>query len=188
MKTLLAFSLLTMSLVANGQNYRKVFFAMDFGIPSATNHGGVGSLTLEPSYRINDKMAVGFRIEQRGFLSMLGGGAMPLASLGLSYQYYLPTRARVFIGGGFAVFNPTNSFLVGNTDTMNERNRWGFFPRIGFDFDHFRLMAEYNFVGNMTDYVTSYRGSPMPTGQFESINKNYLNLKFGFFIGGGRKK
>jgi hypothetical protein len=58
---------------------------------------------------------------------------------------------------------------------------------VGVDLGHFRLIVEYNFVGNMTDYVFSYRGSPAPTGQFESINKNYLNLKIGFFFGGGKK-
>jgi hypothetical protein len=187
MKKLLVLILLAMPLLANGQNYRKVFFAMDLGVPLGKN-SGIGSISLEPSYRINDKMCAGFRIEHNGLVSMTGGSNPFVASLGVSYQYYLPSKSRIFVGGGLAVFNPTNNFLVGNTDTMNERNRLGFFPRVGVDFGHLRLMAEYNFVGSMTDYVLAYRGVGAPTGQFESINKNYLNLKIGFFIGGGRKK
>ncbi|MFM7485761.1 MAG: hypothetical protein ACKO13_02460 [Cytophagales bacterium] len=187
MKKLLVLILLMMPLFANGQNYRKVFFAMDLGVPLGKN-SGIGSISLEPSYRINDKMCAGFRIEHNGFVSMAGGSNPFVASLGVSYQYYLPVKYRVFVGGGLAVFNPSNIFLAGNTDTMNERNRFGFFPRVGVDFGHLRLMAEYTFVGSMTDYVLAYRGAGAPTGQFESINKSYLNLKIGFFIGGGRKR
>ncbi|MCA6381117.1 MAG: hypothetical protein IM606_04035 [Cytophagales bacterium] len=186
MKKLLVFVLLAMSLVANGQNYRKVFLGIDWGAPLGKN-SGIGSISLEPSYRINDKMSAGFRIEHNGIVSMTGGSNPFVGSLGVSYQYYLPFKPRVFVGGGFAIFNPSNNFLISNTDTQNERNRLGFFPRVGVDLGHFRLIVEYNFVGNMTDYVFAYRGSPAPTGQFESINKNYLNLKIGFFFGGGKK-
>ncbi|MFM8741239.1 MAG: hypothetical protein ACKOC0_13695, partial [Cytophagales bacterium] len=62
MKKLLVLILLMMPLFANGQNYRKVFFAMDLGVPFGKN-SGIGSISLEPSYRINDKMCAGFRIE-----------------------------------------------------------------------------------------------------------------------------
>ena len=187
MKKLLVFVFLAISLVANGQNYRKVFFAIDLGAPLGKN-SGIGSISLEPSYRINDKMSAGFRIEHNGILSMTGGSNPFLGSLGVSYQYYLPFKPRVFVGGGIAIFNPSNNFILSSTDTMNERDRLGFFPRVGVDLGHFRIMVEYNFVGNMTDYVSTYGNAGVPGGFYQSVNKNYFNLKFGFFVGGGRKK
>ncbi len=165
MKKLLVFVFLAISLVANGQNYRKVFFAIDGGAPLGKN-SGIGSISLEPSYRINDKMSTGFRIEHNGILSMTGGSNPFLGSLGVSYQYYLPFKPRVFVGGGFAIFNPSNNFLISNTDTQNERNRLGFFPRVG---------------------VETFGNAGVPGGFYQSVNKNYFNLKFGFFVGGGRK-
>ena len=187
MKLLLVLSLLIIPFLANGQSYRKVFFAIDWGAPFAKN-SGIGSISLEPSYRINDKMSAGFRIEHNGIVSMNDGGNPFLGSLGVSYQYYIPFKPRVFVGGGIAIFNPSNNFILSSTDTMNERNRLGFFPRVGVDLGHFRVMVEYNFVGDMTDYVSTYGNAGVPGGFYQSVNKNYFNLKFGFFVGGGRKK
>jgi hypothetical protein len=185
-KKLLFIALVAMPLISSSQTYRKIFLAFDLGVPFGQN-SGIGSISIEPSYRINDKMSAGFRIKHNGLVSMTGGSNPFVASLGVSYQYYLPVKYRVFVGGGLAVFNPSNNFLVGNTDTMNERNRLGFFPRIGIDLGHFRLMAEYNYVGNMTEYINTSGNGGIPGGYFKSIEKNYFNLKFGFFIGGGKK-
>lgn len=189
MKKLLVLICLALPFTAIGQNYRKVFFAIDLGMPMAKQNL-LGSFTLEPNFRINDKMSVGLRLEQRLFLSASLGGKTDTStgSIGLSYQYYLPVPKRIFVGGGMAVFNPTNNFLMSNSDTQNERNRWGFFPRIGIDLGHFRLVAEYNFVGNMTEYFSTFGNNGIPGGFYESVNKSYFSLKLGFFIGGGRKK
>lgn len=187
MKKILLLILLCTSLTGLSQNYRKVFLALDLGIPLGKN-SGIGSISLEPGYRINDKMSVGFRIEHNGLASMGGSNNPYVASIGLSYQYYLPIKSRFFVGGGLALFNPNNNFLVSNTDTKNERNRLGFFPRVGLELGHFRIMAEYNFVGNMTDYINTSGNTGIPGGYFKSIDKNYFNFKIGFFVGGGKRR
>jgi hypothetical protein len=186
MKALIVLILLLTQFAANGQSYRKAFFALDFGVPMGSK-AGIGSISLEPSFRINDRIAAGIRIEVRGLFA-IGGNNVPLASIGTSCQYYLPVNSRIFVGSGIAIFNPSNNFIVSSTDTMNERNRLGFFPRAGVDLGHFRVMVEYNFVGNMTDYVSTFGNAGVPGGFYQSVNKNYFNLKFGFFVGGGRKK
>jgi hypothetical protein len=187
MKKLLLVALVAMPLISSSQTYRKIFLGFDLGAPLGKN-SGIGSISIEPSYRINDKMSAGFRIEHNGLVSMTGGSNPFVASLGVSYQYYLPVKYRVFVGGGLAVFNPSNNFLVGNTDTKSERNRLGFFPRIGVEFNHFRFMVEYNFVGNMTEYVSTFGNNGIQGGNFVTVDKSYINLKMGYFIGGGKKK
>lgn len=186
MKKMPLLILMCLPLTGLSQNYRKAYFALDLGIPLGKN-SGIGSISLEPSYRINDKMSAGFRIEHNGLFSMNGSNNQYVASIGLSYQYYLPFKSRIFVGGGLALFNPSNNFFVSNTDTKNERNRLGFFPRVGVDLGHFRMMVEYNFVGNMAEYISTLNAG-IPVGYFQSINKNYFNFKIGFFVGGGRKK
>lgn len=187
MKKMPLLILMCLPLTGLSQNYRKAYFALDLGIPLGKN-SGIGSISLEPSYRINDKMSAGFRIEHNGLFSMNGSNNQYVASIGLSYQYYLPFKSRIFVGGGLALFNPSNNFFVSNTDTKNERNRLGFFPRVGVDLGHFRVMAEYNFVGNMTEYISTFGNAGIPGGYFQSIDKSYFNFKIGFFVGGGRKK
>jgi len=54
---------------------------------------------------------------------------------------------------------------------LQAASKFGFAPRAGFELGHFRTALEYNIAGK--------------TG---SINNNYLSIKLGFFIGGGRNK
>jgi hypothetical protein len=79
---------------------------------------------------------------------------------------------------------------MSNTDTQNQRNGLGVYPRVGIDFGHARVMLEYNFIQKMNDYISPDFNPMMPNaqGHYETINKSYLSLKIGFFIGGGRKK
>lgn len=180
MKKLLFIAMLAATNV-QAQQYRKFLVAVQLGLPNS--HGFISSFTLEPGYRLSDKMQIGFRMETQNMMPYTGSNSMPVSSMGLNAHYYLYKHA--FVGAGVGLFNPSNNFIMNSTENQNQRNGVGLYPRLGYDLGHFRLMVEYNFVQPMKDYI-SY---PMPgyVGHFENVNKSYLSLKVGFFIGGGRK-
>jgi hypothetical protein len=130
-------------------------------------------------------------MEQIGFVSTTGSNNASLGSMGINGHYYFNmTSLRPFCGLGIGVYNPSNNFVMNNTETQSQRNGFGVYPRIGLEFGHIRLMLEYNFIQNMNDYI-SPDFNPIMTGaqgHYETVNKSYLSLKIGFFVGGGKKK
>ncbi len=186
MNKLLLVPFLFASTYASAQQYRKFLFAIDVGVPMG-KAGSVGSFTLEPSYRLNDKTLIGFRMEQIGIISMIGANSSSLGSMGINYQRYASlSTGRFFYGGGIGLYNPSDNFIMSNTDKLNQRNGFGIYPRIGWEFGHLRLMAEYNFIEKM-NYFLSYN-SIGSIGHYELVDKSYLALKLGIFIGGGKRK
>jgi len=178
--------MLLISVSAVAQHYRKFLFAIDVGMPNSKLKP-IGLLTMEPSYRVSDRIAVGFRMEQIGFVSMIGSNNSSLGSMGINGHYYfVMTTLRPFCGLGIGLYNPSNNFIMSNTETQNQRNGLGIYPRIGLELGHARLMLEYNFIQKMNDYI-SYDSPGIP-GHYETVNKSYFSLKIGFFIGGGKKK
>lgn len=91
MKKLFILCFIALPYLAQAQGYRKLFFGIDVGVPMG-EHSRAGSFTLEPGFRLNDKMSLGLRLEQIGLISSYGGNNTSLASIGLSYQYYLPVK------------------------------------------------------------------------------------------------
>ena len=90
----------------------------------------------------------------------------------LTGDYYFNTnKFRPFAGFGAGLYR----LAAVSFDTDMEEgeigvdSKFGFAPRAGFEYGHFRTALEYNFAGK--------------TG---SINNNYIGIKMGFFIGGGR--
>jgi len=183
-------SMLLISANAGAQHYRKFLFAVDIGAP-ISNLNPIGLFAMEPTYRLSDKIAIGFRMEQIGFVSTAGSNNASLGSMGINGHYYFDmTSLRPFCGVGIGLYNPSNNFIMSNTDAQNQRNGLGIYPRIGLEFGHARLMLEYNFIQKMNDYITPEFNPMVPgaQGHYEMVNKNYLSIKIGFFIGGGKKK
>jgi outer membrane protein X len=186
MKKTLLILILFVYVSASAQQYRKFLFAIDLGGPNSKSYFPINSFTMEPSYRVNDKVLVGFRIEATGIVSMTGANNSFLGSMGLNAHYYLnQSSARPFLGIGIGLYNPSNNFIMNSTDNLNQRNGLGLYPRAGLEIGHFRVMMEYNFIQTMKDYI-SY-DLPMP-GHYENINKSYFSLKVGIFVRGGKKK
>ena len=77
---------------------------------------------------------------------------------------------RPFLGAGAGIFSQQSVNYDSSTDTntglVKGGSKFGLFPRAGFEAGHFRLSAEYNILGN---------------------NSNYAAFKIGFFFGGGKK-
>jgi hypothetical protein len=189
MKKIVLVAMLFISASAAAQHYRKFLFALDVGMPNSKLKPA-GLFTMEPAYRVNDKIAIGFRMETVGFVSTIGGNNLSLSSMGINGHYYFDLPVRTFCGLGIGLYNPSNNFIMSNTETQSQRNGLGIYPRIGLEFGHARLTLEYNFIQNMNDYVSPEFNPMMPLaqGHYEIVNKSYLSLKIGFFIGGGKKK
>jgi hypothetical protein len=175
MKKLLILLLITANL-AYAQHYRKFRVAFDFGSPIAGT-SSLGVFAYEPSYRINDNVLVGFRIEQMGILSTIGSANKSLGSFAITSHYYL--NKNFFIGGGLGLYSPTNA------NSKDEKNGVGFFPRVGFECGHFHTTMEWNITQHMRVYENNDAYPGIETSSY--TNRNYLTLKAGFFIGGGKK-
>jgi hypothetical protein len=55
-------------------------------------------------------------------------------------------------------------------------SKFGISPRIGLDYWHFRLLADYNFIFGQRNLIS---------GQSIDLNQNHLSIKLGIFFGGG---
>lgn len=150
------------------------------------HHAGFATPYLELKVNLNNHFTSGARIEYVYFSqrdqSLLLNPANnasywnglesdgSLSSLLFTTDYTFTTRkTRPFVGGGaglyFASLSEQNVFI--NTD--ENLTIFGAMARIGFNIEHFRFAMEYNFLPNSV------------------INLNYISVKVGFEIGGGRK-
>lgn len=188
----------TITLSASAQNPDHIFkpfkvdVAMGIAIPqgSGTNLGFNGA--IEPKYAVLEQLAVGLRIEGLAAVHNFNVGEYQNDSEGdvttsTSYlgtaDYYFSNRAfRPFVGAGLGVYK-TGKTTYKSADgsyydyDIPSSSKFGGMIRAGFEVLHFRLGAEYNFVGN-----SSYT-SPYTQGQ---LKNGYFSLKFGVFIGGGK--
>ncbi len=181
----------TLVTVTQAQEYRK--FKVGFGLGYATS-GGSGSsggvlVTFEPAYRISDQLSIGLRLETaaltRGFSSSTfsSGGTVGVAAVGsytVNGQYYLGSgKFRPFVGAGLGLFSLASvSVSSGGSsfDAAAAESKFGFYPRVGFDYGHFNMALDYNLIP-----------STAVAGSSETINNSYLGVRIGVFFGGGKK-
>ena len=173
---------------ANAQSTTFKPFRADFGfgyaIPSGSGSKGGIAVSFEPKYAVNDNISLGLRFEAavtaRGAIDKNGnavsGSAKASGSYLLTGDYYLSNmNFRPFVGIGTGIYSVASvSVSVDSTNTQETvagGTKFGFAPRAGFEVGHFRMAMEYNIAGKSGD-----------------INNNYLAIKLGFFIGGGRMK
>jgi outer membrane protein W len=167
----------------------KVGVGGGYAVPSTGEGAGGGILLyLEPAYRATDQVLVGLRME--GALMVRGvrgvskrdfsGDISSMVSYTISTQYYFNNNeVRPFVGAGVGLFNlaavrfntAVNDF---GADKVGAETRFGFYPRAGVDLQHFNITLDYN-VLPPTD---------VPGGG--EVNNNYLGIRAGFSIGGGR--
>jgi outer membrane protein W len=191
-KSILLFTALVFgTLITSAQSidYRPFRFGLGtgFALPAGDNAQGGILFYAEPSFRISDAIALGLRAELAAMaLGTIDNTNVDLdvawvASYTLNGQYYLSYRKfRPFVGGGLGIYSLASSHFDSNngssqgTDVISAGSKFGFYPRVGFDAGHFTMNVEYN--------VVSKTRTPNLT-----INNNYLAIKIGFFIGGGRR-
>ena len=156
----------------------KVDIALGYAIPTASDNGGTKAgvaFDIHPHYRLNDDLAVGFRFEGAalGYKDNSEDNAHVNVSVLTSYcatgeYYFKPTGLRPFVGAGLGAFIQSASIDSDNGDeeAAAHFSKFGFFPEAGFEAGHFRFSADYDILGE---------------------NSNYFAFKIGAFFGGGKK-
>lgn len=157
----------------------KVDIALGYAIPSGSGSKAGGLLAIEPKYALNDNLTLGLRMEMAATAQgttvnneFKEGNVKASGSYLATADYYFNTnRFRPFVGAGAGIYTNASADLGEATTSadVQKANKFGFAPRAGFEFGHFRTAVEYNVAGKSG-----------------SLNHNYLGIKLGFFIGGGR--
>jgi outer membrane protein W len=164
-------SLLTVKFT-NAQTYKR--FKVDVTTGYANPTGQVGDISgglnfsIEPKYNITDQIAVGIKREAALLIAGSSNGGdgkiALLQSTSLTGEYYYGEgKVRPFGGIGLGFYAGTTFDSDGNSSTGE--SVFGFAPRAGLQFSHFRLGVEYNIIKD----------------------SNYFAIKIGATIGGGRK-
>ncbi len=138
---------------------------------------------IEPKFNITNAITAGLRLEYVNiykedfadhnreniyYNDLKSSGAIYSSALTVDY-YFNQKRLRPFAGGGVGLYYILNKQENPWLNIEHNFVATGFFPRLGFNIDHFRFSAEYNFIPN------------------NKIDLNYLTFKIGFEIGGGKK-
>ncbi len=174
-----------------GQSFRDLRIGASAGI-TKNNH-----YSLEATY--GQKWALGARLEGYYKKDVASG-----FSLAWQCNYYFKSRfkkLRPYLGVGFGTYYlnlPNKSSLTFTATGMQVYEyvnlpvqSQGRYIKIGLDFLHFSLVAEYNFIDRRVATVTykdrGYYPLPQLTKQI-FMSENYLGLKLGVYLGGGLKK
>ena len=183
-KVLFGLSILATSILANAQETTfkpfKFDIATGYAVPGGSGTKGGLIFAFEPKYALNDNITLGLRWEGavmvRATVNSNGeamkGDAKASASYLLTSDYYFNTNSfRPFAGIGAGLYRNAAVRLESDDmeGDMQTSAKFGFAPRAGFEYGHFRTAIEYNVAGKAGN-----------------INNNYLGIKLGFFIGGGR--
>lgn len=171
----------------------KVGIGVGWAVPGQTNGGGGGVLLyVEPTYRASDMVSLGLKLESAIIARSVSainnnndvkGDATANLSYTLNAQFYFTDdNIRPFIGAGAGAYSLAattfNTASNGNdiNNNVSGETLFGFYPRIGLDAGHFNLTIDYNFIP---------KSSVVGGGQ---ITNNYLGIRAGMSIGGGKYK
>lgn len=182
--TVLLFMVVT-AVGALAQEYKPFRVGVGLGYAMASGSGAKGGalFNVEPGYRVTDQVLINLRIEGavvgRGFANEISAkmDVAAIASYTLNAQYYFNNnKFRPFVGAGFGSYSlaSTNvSVDLGGDQTetgvVAAANKFGFYPRVGFDSGHFTFAVDYNAI-------------PETNG----IKNSYIGIRVGGFFGGGK--
>jgi hypothetical protein len=193
-KVIYAFTLsLVITSMGYAQEFKKFKVGLGLGYAAAAGSGSSGGVlvTLEPAYRLQDNFSVGLRLETalitRGYSQTTTSASFDVAAIGsytVNGQYYFSNNAfRPFAGLGLGLYSMaavkadfSSGGSSGTVDAAAAESKFGFYPRIGFDYRHFTVSADYNIVSNTKDVSGA--------GEFKN---SYFGIRIGGFFGGGRK-
>lgn len=157
----------------------KVDIALGYALPSGSGSKAGLLVAVEPKYALNDNLTLGLRMETavtaQGSVvndELKEGEVKASGSYLATADYYFNTnRFRPFVGGGAGLYTNASADLDEDVtaEDVQKTRKFGFAPRAGFEYGHFRTAIEYNIAGKSG-----------------SLNHNYLGIKLGFFLGGGR--
>ena len=202
MKNFLALFILsaTISLSSKGQDAVhlkpfKVDLSIGYAIPGGEGVKGGIVLALEPKYAVIPNLAVGLRMEGAIIAKFSGydedGNALntkvkAAGSYLATGDYYFTNNyaLRPFAGAGAGIFSLAGIEVNSSSENISGGSEFGGMVRAGIEAGHFRLGLEYNIVPKTTFEGYDSNGNYV-TGLTSS--NNYIGIKIGACIGGGRK-
>lgn len=185
MKTLKLFTVaIALSSTALAQTFKPVEFDLPaLGYAKSSDAGSGIVIPLEIRYNINDQISAGLQY-QWAFLvnasaSNVSVGAVQNFSLVGDY-YFNTDDFRPFVGLGvgtyaYGYFGIDTSITA--PDVAVSVSKFGLSPRLGFEYKHFRMLAEYNMILGTSDIIIGN----------VNYNPGYFDLKMALTILGGRK-
>ena len=202
MKNLLAIFILsaTISLSAKAQDGGdlkpfKIDLSMGYAIPGGEGAKGGIIFAVEPKYAVIPNLAVGLRMEGAIIAKFSGydeeGNAMntkvkAAGSYLATGDYYFTNNyaLRPFAGAGAGIFSIAGIEVNSSSENISGGSKFGGMIRGGIEAGHFRIGLEYNIVPKTTFEGYDSNGNYV-TGLTSS--NNYIGIKIGACIGGGRK-
>ena len=202
MKNFLAIFILssTISLSSKGQDavYLKPFkvdLSIGYAIPGGEGTKGGIILAFEPKYAVIPNLALGLRMEGAIIAKFSGydadGNAMDTkvkaaGSYLATGDYYFTNNyaLRPFAGAGAGIFSIAGIEVNSSSEKVSGGSKFGGMVRAGIEAGHFRIGLEYNIVPKTTFEGYDSNGNYV-TGLTSS--NNYIGIKIGACIGGGRK-
>ena len=187
----------------------QLYLAAGYQLPSSYWEEGL-AIALEPAYRIDDNISVGLRLQAGDFYRVLEGDldGTPYSwvdysrciSLTLNGKYYFTdTSFRPYAGFGLGLYDLRGSpFYKGirgfsNASPTQYRiggvRKFGFYPRIGFDWWHLNFNVDLNLVGPTDAMVRKSDVRPGERSKVATttVKNNYVALTLGFFLFGGKR-
>jgi outer membrane protein W len=185
-KVFLLPALFFLMLSAQAQDFKPFQLYLGLGYAMPSNGGGGILVNLEPAYRINDKIAAGFRIESAAMARVVGEQEAKIAGVGsytVNGKYYLSNNNfRPYAGVGLGLYSLASVEVQtagAGSAGVAAGTAFGFYPRIGFDAGHFNFNIDYNIIGSTQLEVT--------TDGADKIQNSYIGFRIGAFIFGGRR-
>jgi len=134
---------------------------LGYAVPSGLDNLSSGvALGTEARYNLKDEISIGLRWEIAVYGSSdVAGSSVEIGAAGsiaLMGDYYFNTESskRPFAGLGIGTFS--GGSVSTSTTTVDAGNSIGIIPRVGYEFGHLRIAAEYNLA--FSDNVASYIG------------------------------
>ncbi len=156
----------------------KVDISLGYAVPAqSTGSGKKGGLlfVIEPKYNVMDQLAIGLRMEGAAMVRVNEEGEEGDVKINYSYiatgdYYFSNNKFRPFGGLGAGIYTFGNKHLDENSDEgdikIPRTSEFGVLARVGFEYGHLRVGAEYNIL---------------------SDKAGYFGFKVGAVIGGGRQ-
>ncbi|HYG02350.1 MAG TPA: hypothetical protein VD927_07880 [Chryseosolibacter sp.] len=169
------------------QLYKKFRIGFGVGYASGSGYASGGAIgTVEPAWRFTDRIIAGMRVEwagiARGDYKDLSANVdvARIFSVGPNVIWYFPGEVvRTFAGAGVASYNMLSIQYKlasgGPVQSSGDESKIGFYPRVGLELAHFVFSIDYNVIPKTRVADTEFRNS-------------YLAIRFGFFLGGGRRE
>jgi hypothetical protein len=186
-KFLCIVGLLIVSKFSLAQNYKSFRVIVGGGYAARSGYAAGGLLgTIEPGYRLSDKIALGLRGEiagiarggYEGFAVDVDISSVRSTTVNSIY-YFDGDIVRPFVGVGLGRYSMSAfGYHVGASgpeEKQGRESKFGFYPRAGIELGHLGFTIDYNIISK----------TQLPNGA--AFKNSYLSFRLSVFFGGGVK-